>query len=239
MRDGEDVASLFGSFSSDSPSADFLADENEDQDRRPQERQEFHHVALCKTLRDAKEFYSQNTSKDDGGDIAASSIACSTVPADAMSSTSSAAKPATDQLQPCPIALESTTLTLPGVLTKLLEGNYSNPDTQRLLEDIPVLQEWQHATRPSHKVRDAMMKLASHWNVSQKVKGKKRSPSEVAQDMEENIIKRAKLVLANSTMSSSSSDANPATEQLRSAVIPTTLSLSSAGRPATNQLHRT
>ena len=157
MKDGEDAASLFGSFSSDS-------------------------------------------GEDDGGDIAASSIACSTLPADAMSSTSSAAKPATDQLQPCPIALESTTLTLPGVLTKLLEGNYSNPDTQRLLEDIPVLQEWQRATRPSKKMRDAMLKLASNWNVTQSVKRKKRSPSEVAQDLEESMLKKGRQMLSGAKL---------------------------------------
>ena len=165
-----------------------------------------------------------------------------------------AAKPTTDQLQPLDIALESTTLTLADVFTKL-KGNSSDADAQQLLQDIPVLQEWQRATRPSHEVRDAMLKLASNWNVKHRAEGKKRSPSEVAKDMEENMLKRAKLVLtsyvskpdtqsdnhfdgpATQTMPSSSSDPNPTTDQLQSVDIPTNQSSNSAGRLAMNQLH--
>ena len=84
-----------------------------------------------------------------------------------------AAKPTTDQLQPLDIALESTTLTLADVVTKL-KGNSSDADAQQLLQDIPVLQEWQRATRPSNKVRDAMLKLASNWNVRHQTKCKER-----------------------------------------------------------------
>ena len=61
-----------------------------------------------------------------------------------------------------------------------------------------MLQRWQRATKPSHMVRAAMLKLGSHWNVPRKAKGKDRSPSEVAQDMEESMLKRAKLVLSSS-----------------------------------------
>ena len=117
----------------------------------------------------------------------ASSTACSSVPAAAMLFTSSAAKPA-------------TTLTLTDVFTTLLEGNSSNADAQKLLPDIPVLQEWQRATRPSHKVRDAMLKLASNWSVTQKVQGKKRTPSEAAQDIEESMLKKGRHMLSGTKL---------------------------------------
>ena len=142
-----------------------------------------------------------------------------------------AAKPTTDQLQPLDIALESTTLTLADVFTKL-KGNSSDADAQQLLQDIPVLQEWQRATRPSHEVRDAMLKLASHWNVTHRAEGKKRSPSEVAKDMEENMFKRAKLVLTSYV-------SKPATQSDNNFVGPATQTLasqSSGAKPALNQL---
>ena len=165
-----------------------------------------------------------------------------------MPSTSSAAKPATDQLQPSPIALESTTLTLADVFTKLLEcrrsfkgesslcpheDNFSNAAAQQLLQDIPVLQEWQRVTHPSHKVRDAMMKLASNWKVTQKAKGKKRSPCEVARDIEENMLKKAKLVLTNNVSKSSTQSENNFDE----AATQTQASQSSTAKPVLNQLH--
>ena len=85
---------------------------------------------------------------------------------------------------------------------KLLEGNSSNADAKQLLQDIPVLQEWQRATRPSHKVRDAMLKLASHWKLTRKVQGKIRSPSEVAQDIEERMLKKERIMLSGKTIQS-------------------------------------
>ena len=51
----------------------------------------------------------------------------------------------------------STILTSPDVLSKL-KGNSSHADADQLPQDLPVLQEWTCATRPSNKVRDAMMK---------------------------------------------------------------------------------
>ena len=173
--------------------------------------------------------------------LAASSTACpSVLAAPSMSLASSAS--------------ESTTLTLPDVLSKL-RGESSHADAEQLLQDIPVLQEWQCATRPSHKVRDAMMKLGTRWNVPQKTEGKKRSPSEVAKDMEESMLKKAKLVLtsnvsipatqsasnldvpATPTMSSPSSAAKPACNHQHSVATPTMSSSSSAAKPAANQQH--
>ena len=74
-------------------------------------------------------------------------------------------------------------------------GNSSQTDAEQLLQDIPVLQEWQRASSPSNKVRDAMMKLGTHWNVPQKTNGKKRAPAAVAKDMEDNMLKKGRLVL--------------------------------------------
>ena len=136
-------------------------------------------------------FLASSAAKPASESPAASSTACANVPADSSTSLAgSAAKPATDQQQALSMASESTTLTLADVFSKL-EGNASNADAQQLLQDIPVLQEWKTATHPSNKVRDAMMKLASHWNVTQKAKGKKRTPCEVAKDMEDSMLKRA------------------------------------------------
>ena len=187
--------------------------------------------------------------------LAASSTACpSTLAAPSMSFASSAEKPATGQLHSVAVASESMTLTLSDALS-MLTANSSHVDAQQLLQDIPVLQEWQRATRPSNKVRDAMTKLGSHWNVPRNVDGHKRSLSEVARDMEESMLKRARLALSCSvpkpatqsdnnqdvlvipTMSSLSSAAKPATNQLHSVVTPTMSPLSSAAKLATNQLH--
>ena len=46
----------------------------------------------------------------------------------------------------------------------------SQTSAQQLLEDIPILEEWQRAPHPSNKVRDAMLKLGQHWNVQGKRK---------------------------------------------------------------------
>ena len=200
-------------------------------------------------------FSATSAAKPASESLRASSTACpSTLAAPSMSFASSAAKPATGQLHSVAVASESMTLTLSDALS-MLTANSSHVDAQQLLQDIPVLQEWQRATRPSNKVRDAMTKLGSHWNVPRNAEGKKRSPSEVARDMEESMLKRARLVLSSSvskpatqsdnnqdvlvipTMSSLSSAAKPATNQLHSVVTPTMSPLSSAAKPATNQLH--
>ena len=78
--------------------------------------------------------------------------------APSITSASSAAKPSTSQLDPSALASESMTLTLPDVLSRL-RGESLQADAQQLLQDIPVLQEWQRVRNPSHKVRDDMLKL--------------------------------------------------------------------------------
>ena len=69
---------------------------------------------------------------------------------------------------------------------------------QQLLVDIPILQEWQRTPNPSHKVRDAMMKLGSHWKVAQKSRGQKRRPAEVAKELEERMLEKGKELLTSS-----------------------------------------
>ena len=71
-------------------------------------------------------------------------------------------------------------------------------DARQLLQDIPVLQEWQRARNPGHKIRDAMLKLGTLWDVPRQVEGKKRPPAEVAQEIEEDMLKKAKKILIGS-----------------------------------------
>ena len=74
----------------------------------------------------------------------------------------------------------------------------SRTSAQQLLEDIPILEEWQRVPHPSNKVRDAMLKLGQHWNVQGKMKGKKRPAADVAKDLEERMLERGKELLTGS-----------------------------------------
>ena len=103
---------------------------------------------------------------------------CKAISSDA--SVSSSAKPAGDELEPCALALESMNPTLPDVLS-MLSGESLQADAQQLLQDIPVLQEWQRARNPGHKIRDAMLKLGMRWDAPRRVEGKNRPPAELAQ----------------------------------------------------------
>ena len=51
---------------------------------------------------------------------------------------------------------------------------------------------------PSHEVRNAMMKLGSHWEVKRCNQGKKRPPAEVAQELDERMRKKARELLSSS-----------------------------------------
>ena len=81
-----------------------------------------------------------------------------------ITSASSTAKPASSQLELSAPASENVTLTLPDV-PSMLKGASLQADAQQLLQDIPVLQEWQRARNPSNKVRAAMLKLGTLWDV--------------------------------------------------------------------------
>ena len=55
---------------------------------------------------------------------------------------------------------------------------------KKLLSDVATLRAWQTEAHASHKIRDAMTKLGSEWNVPQKAAGQKRLPPEIAADLE-------------------------------------------------------
>ena len=93
-------------------------------------------------------FFASSAAKPASESPASRSTACAKVPADSSTSLGgSAAKPASDQQQACSVASESTTLTLADVFSNL-EGNASNADAQQLIQDIPVLQQWNTSPIP-------------------------------------------------------------------------------------------
>ena len=128
---------------------------------------------------------------------AVAATSCGVEDVASITSGSSAAKPARGSLDPSAAASESMSLTLCDVQS-MLQGDSLPADTPQLLQDILVLQEWQRAGQPSNQVRDAMCKLGTRWDVAQKVKGKKRPPAEVAQDLDEKMLKKAKTMLRGS-----------------------------------------
>ena len=97
----------------------------------------------------------------------------------------SAAKPA--------VSLCAMMQEINNVASKLHGNNLKK--AQMLFEDIPILQKWQSATRPSNEVRDAMMKLGSRWNVRRYKRRRKRQPAEVAKDLEARMHKSGNALL--------------------------------------------
>ena len=102
-----------------------------------------------------------------------------------------------------------------------------------LLGDVRTLRQWQREKKPSHAVRDAMMKLGSTWEVPRKIKQKKRLPAEVARDLDERMRKKAREILG--------SVAKPAQHMQvdsnkSSASEPNLTFTSSVGKPATDNL---
>ena len=61
--------------------------------------------------------------------------------------------------------------------------------TEQLLNDVPTSRQWQQAAKSIQKVRDAMMKLCSSYQVSRYIARKKRPPLEVARDLDEQMRK--------------------------------------------------
>ena len=112
-------------------------------------------------------------------------------------SSSSSAQPAPSQPRPSALVSESVTLTLDEAERKVSEDSMRE-GTEALLQDIRILQRWKRTKNAPHKVRDAMLKLGSHWNVPQYVKKKKRPSSEVAEDVEEAILKKAREMFQSS-----------------------------------------
>ena len=119
---------------------------------------------------------------------------------------SSAAKPAASSAAlSSAVAAECVSSPTLREMSSRLHSLPSQTSAQQLLEDIPILEEWQRAPHPSNKVRDAMVKLGQHWNVQGKTKGKKRPAADVAKDLEERMLERGKELLAGSV-------AQPATQ---------------------------
>ena len=120
-----------------------------------------------------------------------------------MASSSNAAKldsaspEVSSKLDSAAAAVAMNSLTLREVSSRL-SSQPSQMFAHQLLEDIPILEEWQRAPNPSHKVRDAMMKLGSHWKVAQKSRGQKRRPAEVAKELEERMLEKGKELLTSS-----------------------------------------
>ena len=84
-------------------------------------------------------------------------------------------------------------------LTDILSQRANRTHIKKLISDTATLQEWQAAACPTHKQRDAMMKLGSDWHVAQKENGKKRVPIEVAKNLEKEFIAAAQRILADAT----------------------------------------
>ena len=101
------------------------------------------------------------------------------------------------EVRDAPQPPESTSLTLTDVAARLHESPRQK-DAEGMLEDIAVLQQWKETNNPSNEVRDAMAKLGPRWKVRQKENGKKRPPGEVARDIEESLLDKAKVMLGTS-----------------------------------------
>ena len=85
---------------------------------------------------------------------------------------------------------------------------------KKLLSDVATLRAWQSEAHPSHKVRDAMAKLGSEWNVPQKAAGKKRAPRDIAADLEHELLAFAqRLLLKTNPFSSTGSVAKPSSDK--------------------------
>jgi hypothetical protein len=82
-----------------------------------------------------------------------------------------------------------------GITLENLKEAFSNRGNEahvkKLLLGAATLQAWKSEAHPSHKQRDAMMKLGTDWNVPQKIFGKKRAPAYVAKDLERELLDTA------------------------------------------------
>ena len=130
------------------------------------------------------------------------------------SASSSTAKSAPSQLQLSALASESETLTLHEVERKLSEDAMQE-GAEELLQHARILQRWKRCKKASHKVRDEMLKLGSHWNVARKVNRKKRPVTEVAKDLEGAILKKARRMLQSSVAKPADADEADGSEAKR------------------------
>lgn len=85
-------------------------------------------------------------------------------------------------------------------MADVLSKRKSEANVKKLLADAAILQTWQTTVHPTHEQRDVMMKLGSDWHVPQKLRGKKRKPVHVAEDLEKEFIATAKRYLENKSL---------------------------------------
>ena len=108
-----------------------------------------------------------------------------------MQSTSDGDVPTSSAAQPVPA------ITLP-LLTSAFAGREEEHQVKRLLADMECVLAWQRSTSASHKVRDAMERVASQWHVLRKEKGRKRKPERIARELEAAILQKARRMLDRS-----------------------------------------
>ena len=86
-------------------------------------------------------------------------------------------------------------------LARKLRGRESESRARILLQDMSVLRAWQQSTGKrgaSHAERDAMLKVGTRWSVQGKLGGKKRPAADVAQELENCMIRTAESMFAMS-----------------------------------------
>jgi hypothetical protein len=73
-------------------------------------------------------------------------------------------------------------------LSELFADRSAETRVKKFLCDVATLRAWQSETHASNKIRDAMTKLGSKWNVTQKAHGKKKAPGDIATDLERDFL---------------------------------------------------
>lgn len=94
------------------------------------------------------------------------------------------------------LANTSTAVTLKD-MTDILSTRRLEARCKKLLSEVGKLREWSDAAAPTHKQRDAMIKLGKDWHVPQRLHGKKRNPADVAKDLEQQFIAIARRLLVD------------------------------------------
>ena len=107
------------------------------------------------------------------------------------SNASSAQKPATSSERDSHMTINS--------LHDIFAKRSEEARVKKLLTDVATLCAWQSDAHASNKIRDAMMKLGSEWNVPQYAAGKKRAPQDVAADLEHEFLAFAERLWNKST----------------------------------------
>ena len=80
-----------------------------------------------------------------------------------------------------------------------LRGRESESRARILLQDMSVLRAWQQQSKEkrgaSHATRNTMLKVATRWSVQRKLAGKQRLAADVAQELENCMIRAAESII--------------------------------------------